>query len=57
MRDLRRHERRSPACELFIGHGRLAGGKTSCVKLGREYGVDSTLILRIVQRKMWRHVV
>ncbi len=34
-----------------------AGGKTSYVKLGREYGVDSTLIVRIVQRKRWRHVI
>ena len=34
-----------------------AQGKQSCVKLGKKYGVDSTLILRIVQRKKWRHVV
>jgi hypothetical protein len=34
-----------------------AQGKLSCVTLGKNYGVDSTLILRIVQRKKWRHVV
>lgn len=33
-----------------------AKGRSSCGVLAREYGVDSTLILRIVQRKRWRHV-
>jgi hypothetical protein len=34
-----------------------ATSKRSCNDLGREYGVDATLILKIVQRRMWRHVI
>ena len=34
-----------------------AQGKQSCGQLGKKYNVHSTLILRIVQRKRWRHVV
>ena len=34
-----------------------AQGKPTCVELGKKDGVDSTLIVRIVHRERWKHVV
>jgi hypothetical protein len=40
---------------LEIRH-KHANTDKGCRKLGKEYGVDHTTIMRIINRKMWQHI-
>ncbi len=52
----RQHSAKLTEAEVLTIRARYVAGGCSYPKLGKEYGVDQTLICAIIHRKVWTHI-